>query len=316
MYKSALPFFIYCETPVHVGSGSELGYIDLPIQREKHSGFPKMEASGLKGCLRDVCSDDDDFKANVGVFFGPKDGNEHAGSLGFLDGRILLFPVKSVKGVFAWITCPYVLSKFKEEIHLFFNEQTEDLKNIEVEKIMPYSVPQGSNIIVSSPNNYNDKTIILEEYSFKIKEEDEKNSNLTKLATFLSKTIFPTNQEKDIFKNLTEKMKRDIVVLSDDDFKDFVEMSTEVITRVRINEETHTVSDTALFNEEYVPENTVFYSAALFSKIFVENKQNNYDENSVSEYFKKVIGKHEIIQIGGNSTIGKGLVRIVPLGGM
>jgi CRISPR-associated protein Cmr4 len=314
MYKSTLPFFIYCETPVHVGSGSELGYIDLPIQREKHSGFPKIEASGLKGCLRDVCSDDDDFKTNVEVFFGPKDGNEHAGSLGFLDGRILLFPVKSVKGVFAWITCPYVLSKFKEEIQLFFNKQTEGLKNIEAEKIMPYSVPQGTNIIVSSPNNYNDKTIILEEYGFQI-EEEEKNSNLTKIATFLSETIFPTNQEKDIFKNLREKMKRDIVVLSDDDFKDFVEMSTEVITRVRIDEKTHTVSNTALFNEEYVPENTVFYSSALFSKIFVENKQKNYDENSVSEYFKKVIEKHEIIQIGGNSTIGKGLVRIVPLGG-
>jgi len=315
MYKSALPFFIYCETPVHVGSGSELGYIDLPIQREKHSGFPKIEASGIKGCLRDVCNDDKDFKEQVKVFFGPEDGNEHAGSLGFLDGRILLFPVKSVKGVFAWITCPYVLSKFKEEIQLFFNKQTEDLKNIEVEKIKPYSVPQESNIIVSSSNNSNDKTIILEEYSFKIKEE-ENNSNLTKLASVLAETIFPKKKEKDVFQNLREKMKRDIVVLSNDDFKDFVEMSTEVITRVRIDEKYHTVSNSALFNEEYVPENTVFYSSALFSKIFVENKQNIYKENSISEYFKKVVKKYEIIQIGGNSTIGKGLVRLTSLGEM
>ena len=51
MYKMANPFFLVVETPLHVGSGTELGIIDLPIQRERHTGFPKIEASGLKGCI-------------------------------------------------------------------------------------------------------------------------------------------------------------------------------------------------------------------------------------------------------------------------
>ncbi len=54
MFKKALPFFIYVITPLHAGTGQELGIVDLPIQRERHTGFPKIEASGLKGSIREV----------------------------------------------------------------------------------------------------------------------------------------------------------------------------------------------------------------------------------------------------------------------
>ena len=54
MFKKALPFFIHVITPLHAGTGQELGIVDLPIQRERHTGFPKIEASGLKGSIREV----------------------------------------------------------------------------------------------------------------------------------------------------------------------------------------------------------------------------------------------------------------------
>ena len=54
MYKKAIPFFLICETPLHAGSGSDLGVIDLPIQRERHTTFPKIESSSLKGSLREA----------------------------------------------------------------------------------------------------------------------------------------------------------------------------------------------------------------------------------------------------------------------
>ena len=28
--------------------------MDLPIQRERHTGFPKIEGSGIKGCVREA----------------------------------------------------------------------------------------------------------------------------------------------------------------------------------------------------------------------------------------------------------------------
>jgi len=52
MTSKIKPFFIKSITPLHVGSGSDLGVVDLPIQRESHTGFPKIEASSLKGSIR------------------------------------------------------------------------------------------------------------------------------------------------------------------------------------------------------------------------------------------------------------------------
>ena len=54
MFKQAKPLFLIVETPLHAGSGSDLGIVDLPIQREKHTDYPKIEASGLKGSIREI----------------------------------------------------------------------------------------------------------------------------------------------------------------------------------------------------------------------------------------------------------------------
>ena len=50
MFKVAKPVFLIVETPLHAGSGSDLGAVDLPIQRERHTDFPKVEGSSVKGC--------------------------------------------------------------------------------------------------------------------------------------------------------------------------------------------------------------------------------------------------------------------------
>ncbi len=131
MYKIARPFFMVVETPLHAGSGTELGIVDMPIQRERHTDFPKVEASGLKGSIRGVFEnetkviivdskkvDDSNRKDTISLAFGPEEGDAHAGALGFTDARLLLFPVKSMKGVFAWITCPKVLDRFKRDLEL------------------------------------------------------------------------------------------------------------------------------------------------------------------------------------------------------
>jgi CRISPR-associated protein Cmr4 len=313
MFKKAKPFFIYTETPTHVGSGSELGYVDLPIQREKHSGFPKIESSGLKGALRSAFKGDESLRENVEHIFGPEDGDLYAGAIGFLDARILLFPIKSARGIFGWITCPYVLSRFKEEISLCDRNELKELEGIET--IEPNSIVEGSNLKLQNKGNNN--VVILEEYSFKVKS----NNKLQQFSEWLADTLFPKSQngQNDFYSVFREKMKKDIIVISDDDFRDFTEMSTEVITRTRINPGKGTVENGALFNEEYVPENTLFYSLALASMLFIDEaekekikkeEKSKPDEDFILDYFLNGIRKHEIIQIGGNATIGKGIVRI------
>lgn len=297
MFRKAKPFFLYVETSLHAGSGSDLGIVDLPIQREKHTDFPKIESSSLKGSIREVFEEilkTEEDKVAIKLVFGPENGDEHAGALGFTDARILLFPVRSMRGVFAWITCPAILNRFYSDFSLC--------------EINGPSIPDGYNKVTNSSDLIvREDKIVLEEYTFTVT-KDEK---CAQLAKWLSENVF---KEENYWK---KKMAKDIVILSDDDFRDFVELSTEVIARTKINNETGTVETGALFYEEYLPPETVLYSLALASPIFVadEGKKGNFKSNGDQEKEAEAIIKFfennlpSIIQIGGNATIGKGIVR-------
>jgi CRISPR-associated protein Cmr4 len=329
VFKKALPFFLLAETSVHAGSGSDLGIVDLPIQRESHTEFPKIEASGLKGSIRESFSESlsssaktiqvqgktvnhTNYKETLSLVFGPEDGDSHAGALGFIDARLLLFPVKSMKGIFAWITCPYILNKFKQELNLARIQLPDNTKGIASTQNI---VPTGCSLLLS------EKSIVLEEYTFEVSED----KSFSNFAEWLSKSIFPvhtTKGENDLYCFWREKMNKDVVLLSNDDFRDFVTLSTEVVARTKIDQSTGTVQNGALFYEEYLPQETVLYSLALATPLFTpEDKKGVFSQNQkkdkkedplqeedlVLEFFRN--GLNSVIQIGGNATIGKGLVK-------
>ena len=114
-----------------------------------------------------------------------------------------------------------------------------------------------------------------------------------------------------------EKVQNSLVVLSNEDFRDFVTLSTEVIARIKINQDTGTVQKRALWYEEYLPSDSILYSLALTTPIFEEDnnkkgifksKHKNKEESErVMKFFED--GLPSIIQVGGNATIGKGIVR-------
>jgi len=321
MYKKATPLFLLCETPLHAGSGSDLGIVDLPIQRERHTDFPKIESSSFKGSIREafenkinskVFSDLNSDDVKIHRVFGYDDGSlekkekealqkalknakdevqkDFAGAVGFSDARLLLFPVKSMKGVFAWITCPKVLSQFKNDL------MYSGMKN-ESDKIETFS---GTSIAVTCTGSKIkfervDK-VVLEEYAFSC--DDSK--DLTDMATWLSETVFADLPE--YWKN---KIQTDIVVLPDDDFRDFVNLSTEVITRTKIDNVTGTVASGALFTEEYLPAESLMYSLVMTAPEF--RKDNPMSEEDVFGFIESNLPA--VIQLGGNATLGKGIIR-------
>ena len=243
MFKIAKPFYIRTISSLHAGSGNDLGIVDLPIQREKHTDFPKIESSSLKGSLREAFenkknipyqevqklfklnelkSEDTEYNYALHLIFGYDkdaandninkkfdDNTEFSGCISFTDARLLFFPVKSAKGIFALITCPYILKRLIEDFSLIGES---DYFKFSEDKI------DTGNCLVSDNSNVSiQDNVILEEYSFKI----IKNNSL------------------DILNNLIKdfNIKEKLVVLSDDDFKDFVNFSTEVISRTKINNE-------------------------------------------------------------------------------
>jgi CRISPR-associated protein Cmr4 len=70
---------LYTRTPLHIGCGTSVDVVDLPIMRERITGFPVIPGSSLKGVLRDQArhaSPDE-----LTMLFGDdsKDGSKHAG---------------------------------------------------------------------------------------------------------------------------------------------------------------------------------------------------------------------------------------------
>ena len=296
MFKKAEIFYIHTITPMHVGSGSDLGIVDMPIQRESHTSYPKIEGSSLKGSIRGAFENKEIDELKIHQIFGYDETNasstaecvfdklkdKYAGALGFSDARILLFPIKSVKGVFAYVTCPDVIKRYKNDLEI--SGQTD----ISFEILKENTITQNSKIKLDDED-----VVILEEYSFEVSEDD----NTNELARSLAK--------KTGISEIEEKL----IVLSDDDFKDFVNMFTEVITRTKIDNKTGTVKDGALFNEEYLPSETVMYSMVFASSIIPDIGNDIKNEDDVMKFFKD--NCPNVIQIGGNATIGKGICKII-----
>ena len=349
MYRKAHPLFLICNTPTHVGSGSDLGIVDLPIQRERHTGFPKFESSSLKGALREeferrigskTFDKPDSPETMIHRLFGFDDGslsssqkkslikhfqkekgkdangntitedqNSFAGALGFTDARLLLFPVKSMKGVFAWITCLRALKQFEKDMQVandkfHFEGLHDDFSKKDPQQTYLFS-PDSSLLI-------KDK-VILEEFTFNVANEL---NGVIRIVENEQKVNFPDWLAEKLFENdgsyWCEKIKKDIVVIPDDDFKDFVNLSTEVITRTKIDNNTGTVARGALFTEEYLPSESILYALTLTAKEFRptpnegENGLTPVSQDKVLAYFDEFLP--DLIQIGGNATLGKGII--------
>lgn len=288
--------FLHALTPLHPGSGSALGVVDMPIQRERHTHWPTIPGSSLKGVLRDACRQAEGQDASdsdteiVQSLFGPENtgqdsGSSYAGSLGVTDSRILAFPVRSLKGVFAWVTCPAVLQRLTRDARLADLEDMPDIvTSVGDNEVLAYS---------NSPLLIDNKTIALEEFEY-----DKTSQNVDALLDWLAAQAFDDA-------SLSEEGGKQWIIVSDDNFTHFVSHATEVSARIRLSKESKTVEKGALFYEEFLPAETVFYSVVIVepshNKEFAMSREEVFAEfqNSLS-YCKG------FIQVGGDATIGKG----------
>src|SRR6266700_1636720 len=121
--------FVHALSPLHAGIGQGAGVIDLPIAREKATGLPFLPGSSLKGALKALCPDENTRKRIFGADpTGSDTSNDYASPIQFSDQRLLLLPVRSLAGTFAWVTSPYILRRF-----------VRDLRDIRVDA--PASIP-------------------------------------------------------------------------------------------------------------------------------------------------------------------------------
>lgn len=324
--NTSMLMMMHVLTPTHAGSGTELSYVDLPIQREGHTGFPKIEASTLKGCIRYAVGDSGKVDANktINRIFGKQDNGDYASAVSVTDARLLFFPVKSAIGIFAWITCPYAIRRFLDDYEIMSGKKLElkgskeNHKNFQPEEGSVYYA-KDKELSIGRDIEGKQKPpkklqVMLEDYTYEAKESERFGLLLGEIAKHLPEG----NMMNDRFMEHT-------VVVDDNDFAHFVKHSTQVSPRIKIDPKTGTVDGTSLFTEEYLPPESLLYSILFFGKENQpqenlgnqpdnsEKKDNNSSDGSmdavkVKEEFKDIFSK-DIFQVGGDHTLGKGLIK-------
>ncbi len=290
---------IHAETPMHPGTGTALGTVDLPVARERHTEFPLIPASSLKGVLRDACQD----AAQRIVVFGPEPNraSDHAGALAITDARILAFPLRSMAGLFAWVTCPLVLQRLARDLRMVGNAGDLSTKADAAAKL----ALNPDNAFVASNKLLSNSKMILEEFDYTAEARNE----VKELGAALAGALGDSN---------TLRLGTHLAVIPDDAFVHSVKHATEVSARIAIDPESKTVKDGALFYEEFLPAGTIFYAIAMADPPRAEEDRRAgiAGEAGVIEVLTKVLGsKGGILQIGGNATIGKGICTVVLAGG-
>jgi CRISPR-associated protein Cmr4 len=303
MFKTKKIMFLYTETSIHPGAGDSTGVVDLPIQREVHTKFPIIQGSELKGSLREYFekkkSKND--KEVLQVFGTPANpgGTGSGGALGFSMAKVVLFPLASLKGIFAYVTCPMCLEMLKLDLKKVDNSivSNSGLDNIPVAPDEQTAiVPEGTD-----DTAIQDK-IVLSEFVF-TKEDD---SDLNAIAKWLSERL-PKGYDYfkgKLYKNNGERCSSNLVVVNDNMFRNLILLKTEVVSRNVLND--NGISEN-VWTEENLPSDTLLYSM-MYAADPYEKSNGLKDANEVAGYLEKE--QLSAFIIGGNQTVGRGWVSV------
>ncbi|MTI60233.1 MAG: type III-B CRISPR module RAMP protein Cmr4 [Firmicutes bacterium] len=210
--------------------------------------------------------------------------------MGFSDAKLLFYPIKSIHNLFSYVSCPYLINRFIEDLQMIIKDGSEEKNNLQsnnkeginldlnnLSKIDPNSIVEGKAIFTDEEKD----ELILDVFSF----TNKKNHEYDELLEFLHNEF---------------KLHRDLVILSDEDFIELISLNREIVTRNRIGDDGIT-KEGGLFTEEYLPAESILYTLLLVNGII------NDTQNLIKKYKSDF---PRILQIGGDSTIGKGIVKV------
>lgn len=303
MFKSGTLLFLYTETSMHAGSGESFQAIDLAIQRERHTGYPMIAASGVKGGLRDWFSRAKDShhgpnvtQNQVEAVFGPdtKNASDHGGALSPTDARLLLFPVRTARGVFAWTTSPLAVNRLRRDLAKTGGPSLDAIDMPLRQNSVVYGAP-GCRVA-------DGEDVLLEEYAFTVKPKE----SVGTLARWIKGNALPDHNEHDEYTYWNNELKKRLLILPDAVFRDFVMHATEVQARVKLNDKKTTGDDGNLFYQENLPADSLLYSGVFAGDDLSGKLNGNGTADDVLGIVRGGLdGKR--IQLGGDESVGKGI---------
>ncbi len=282
--------FIHALSPLHAGTGQGVDIIDLPIAREKATGIPFLPGSSLKGPLRDLCGDARKIKV-----FGPEKENasDHAGAIVFSDQRLLLLPVRSLAGTFAWVTSPYLLQRFARDAA---STSANEWPGI------PAFADETQCFIAGAESKLAlDGKVYLEDLD--LMAQTPADTDAASWADKLGEQIFPQNE------TWQSSLKARLCIVHDDLLGFLLDTATEITARIRLQPDAKTVEQGGLWYEEALPTETILTGLALATP----NGKTGMTDDEIFAVINAIIEKEQRpqpLQLGGKATVGRGLCNV------
>jgi len=286
-------FLLQAISPLHAGTGQSADIIDLPIARMKSTGIPFVPGSSLKGVLREACrtrASKPLSKEELDAIFGPPSGDpsKHAGAITIGDARLLILPVRSFHGTFAYVTSPLLLELARRDLPHAPN--VPEIKG----PLAAVAALQTSRLV-----HGDGKTIFLQDVDLPARAKPEVGA----WADFLAPHVAIDNASTTSF---TERL----AVVDDETMTFLWETGSQLDTRVRIDDESRTVAPGALWIEESLPPETV-----LLGQLVADRSRSTAVSLDAAGVADAVLpGMAQLhIQVGGKATVGRGVCRVTPL---
>lgn len=279
--------FVHALTPLQAGTGQGVGTIDLPVAREKATGLPFLPGSSLKGVLRDAC-EDEKIRAEV---FGPEPdaASKYAGSAAFSDVRLLLLPVRSVIGTFAWVTSPFILLRLLRDIdNAGFSDAPSEVPSPAIQNCFV----SDSDCAICEGNR-----VILEDLEL----HSEGSVNAKEWAQWIGKHVFPADPAWQ------QMLSQRICIVSDDVLSFLLDTATEVLARIKLEGNSKTVAKGGLWYEEALPTESILSGIVAATPV-------KSSPDQVFALLEKLTSKP--LQLGGKATVGRGFGRVMLAGGI
>lgn len=331
-------YLLHAIAPLHIGSEEGSGGIDLPTLRERHTGYPIVPGSTVKGILREEAErrHGGPEAESVRGAFGPPSAqaSDFRSGLVLTDALLLALPVRSLFGTFAWVSCPLVLERLNRDLDLAGHPPVpvpavdghgEGLVAAEKDGKADSDLP-------ATRDGAEDGKVFLEELALEARPSPEVGAAAERLGPW----IWPgRRQEDDLAKDKVAQarrfFRRRFLVVSNDAFGFFTRLALEIRARVQIDRDKGTVK-VGPWAEEHLPAESLLAGLALGRATLVKKPRLQKPRNGRDEEPSNVRGSDPgtrwdpqralgvlqglaadgpVLRFGGHSTIGLGRARFL-----
>lgn len=280
--------YLYAESPVHTGAAGSLDVLDLPVQREASTTYPVIWGQSLKGALRQAAGDAKWRKADVLLVFGSDieeraaDGSTTEGLLAVGDAQLVAMPVPTLRRTFAWVTSEIALGRLARKYRRLGRPSLA----------VPEPAPERG-LAADAGWTEADNEVLGPCVVPLGAEPDQK---LTAWAGRLADDALPPGE--DAFAPFAAKLRTDLLAAGSDLMPTLLRECTERSVRVQLDQNKQVKNGP--FYSEYLPAETILAASLLL--------RGKADTPEVQSALHGLLD-NQLHQVGGDETIGKGLVR-------